>query len=137
MLYVYAGLNLRECDRRIRLALPPDCIDMSRTVVADITSGLRTVCMHRRRSDKSNSVYVGYIDPLLMLSLPDEALCRQAFRQMDVYVVVSNPFMLPLSWKNGIAKLVVVGKQHDVCEDAPNSKTIHNGGVAHVSGAEK
>jgi hypothetical protein len=53
---------------------------------------------------------------------------------MDVYVVVSNPFILPLSWKNGIEKLVVVGEQYD--EDAANSKTLHDGSVAHVSGAE-
>jgi hypothetical protein len=129
MLFVYAGLNLRECDRRIRLAMPPDCIDMSRTTVDAITANIRTVCMH---SLKKTSIYLGFLDPLLMLSLPDEALCRQAFRTVDVYVVVSNPFILPLSWKNGIAKLVVVGKQYD----APNTQTLDDSCPAHVSRAQ-
>ena len=125
MLFVYAGLNLRECDRRIRLAMPPDCIDMSRTAMDAISANVRTVCMH---SLKKTSVYLGFLDPLLMLSLPDEALCRQAFRTVDVYVVVSNPFILPLSWKNGISKLVVVGQQ----QDAPNTQALDDSCTAHV-----
>jgi len=132
MLFVYAGLDLRECDRRVRVDIPMDCIDMSRTTVDAITANVRTVCMH---SLKKTSIYLGFLDPLLMLSLPDEALCRQAFRTVDVYVVVSNPFILPLSWKNGISKLVVVGKQYDL-QDAPNTQTLDNSCPAHVSRAQ-
>ena len=90
-----------------------------------ISANVRTVCMH---SLKKTSVYLGFLDPLLMLSLPDEALCRQAFRTVDVYVVVSNPFILPLSWKNGISKLVVVGQQ----QDAPNTQALDDSCTAHV-----
>lgn len=129
MLFVYAGLNLRECDRRVRLAMPPDCIDMSKTTLAAIVSDIRTICMHHTSGQRS--VYIGFLDPLLMLTPPDEALCRQVFRKLDVYVVVSNPFILPLSWKNGISKLIVVGMH----KDAEDAKTLDNGCAAHVSRA--
>jgi hypothetical protein len=126
MLFVYAGLNLRECDRRVRLAIPSDCIDMSKTAMTAIVSDIRTIYMHHGSGQRS--VYLGFLDPLLMLTQPDEALCRQVFRKLDVYIVVSNPFILPLSWKNGISKLVIVGMQQDV-EDA---KALHDSGTAYV-----
>jgi hypothetical protein len=66
-----------------------------------------------------------------MLSPPDEALCRQAFRTMDVYIVVSNPFILPFSWKNGTSKLIIIG-EHE--EDAEDTKVIDDSRSAHVSG---
>jgi len=56
---------------------------------------------------------------------------------MDVYVVVSNPFVLPFSWKNGISKLVLVGRQEgDEEYYAQDTKVIDNGGATHVSGVE-
>jgi hypothetical protein len=129
MLFVYAGLDLRECDRRVRLAMPADCIDMSKTLVGAIVSDIRTISMHH--ASGKQCVYLGFLDPLLMLTPPDEALCRQVFRKLDVYVIVSNPFILPLSWKNGITNLVIVGMQ----KDAQDTKAIDNGGIAHVSRA--
>ena len=128
MLLVYAGLDLIECDRRARLDIPSDCIDMSKTSVTSIASGLRTICQHH---SPGKSVYIGFLDPLIMLSPPDEVLCRQAFRTMDVYIVVSNPFILPFSWKNGTSKLIIIG-EHE--EDAEDTKVIDDGRSAHVSG---
>jgi hypothetical protein len=54
---------------------------------------------------------------------------------MDVYVVVSNPFILPLSWKNGLSKLILVG-EHEPEKDVKDAKIIDDGGAAHVSRAE-
>ena len=120
MLWIYAGLDLGRCDARARADLPEGCIDLSKTRSAQIANALQTVYEHHR----TGHVYLGYLDPLLMLSPPDEILSRKAFRNIVVSVVVSNPLILPLSWKNGLLKLVLVGDRKD--NDAPPSETLDN-----------
>jgi hypothetical protein len=131
MLFVYAGLNLRLCDQRAREALPTEgTIDMSRLAVGALADALATVCQHRR--SETTTVYMGFVDPILMLTPPDEARCRRAFRTLNVYLVVSNPFILPFSWKNGLGGLVVV-EEH---RDAQDTQTLNDGCAAHLSGSQ-
>jgi hypothetical protein len=110
MLWVYAGVDIVRCDRRARMDLPADVIDVTKTTVSNLAETLLTIYTHQT---VGRSVYLGFIDPLTMLSQQDEARLRKVFREFQVYMVVSNPFILPFSWKNGLASLVVVG-QHNV-----------------------
>jgi hypothetical protein len=125
MLWVYAGLDVLACDRRARKDLPADAIDLSKISSANFADSLLTVFSHHAHG---KSIYVGFIDPLLMLSPQDEARCRRVFRAFDVYLVCSNPLILPFSWKNGLKSLVLIG-QHNVETPPP----IHDSRSAHVS----
>ena len=126
MLHVYAGLNLLDCDARARKDLPEDAIDISKTPAGNLTEVLLTVFNHQPHG---KSVYVGFLDPILMLSQQDEARCRRVFRAFNVYMVCSNPFVLPFSWKNGLASLVVVGES----KDAETSPPLDNRSSPYVS----
>jgi len=70
-------------------------------------------------------MYLGFLDPLQMLSPPHEAACRRVFRECTVAFTTSNPLLLPYSWKNGTAKVVVVGSKNR--EDASYTEIVHNG----------
>ena len=128
MLWVYAGLDILQCDRRARRDLPADAIDLSKVSSSNFTEALLTVCSHHAHG---KSIYAGFIDPLLMLSPQDEARCRRVFRAFDVYLVCSNPLILPFSWKNGLKSLVVIG-QHTPEQDAETPPPIHDSRSAHV-----
>ena len=122
MLWVYAGLNLVECDRIARAALPTGYIDISKTRAADVSETMLTICSHHPGA----SIYLGFLDPLLMISPPQEAACRKVLRECTVALVVSNPLLLPYSWKNGTSKLIVVGSKNE--RNASDSKTLDHGG---------
>ena len=125
MLWVYAGIDLVRCDRRARLELPTDTIDVAKTTVSNLSETLLTIYTHQARG---SSIYLGFIDPLTMFSQQDEARLRKVFREFQVYMVVSNPFILPFSWKNGLVSLVVVG-QHN----AETSPSIDKRSASHIS----
>jgi hypothetical protein len=127
MLYVYAGMDMVACDTRARKDLPAGALDISKTPASNLVDALLTIFGHQ---PTGRSVYIGFIDPILMLSQQDEVRCRKVFRAFDVYMVVSNPFILPFSWKNGLKRLVVIG-QHTT--DAETPPLVDNGGSAHVS----
>ena len=124
MLWVYAGLDVLRCDRRARRDLPSDAIDLSKISSANFADSLLTVYSHHPHG---KSIYVGFIDPLLMLSPQDEARCRRVFRAFDVYLACSNPLILPFSWKNGLKSLVLIGQQ-----DAETTPLVDDRRSAHV-----
>ena len=127
MLHVYAGMDVVACDRCARKDLPSDALDISKTPTANLVDALLTIFSHQT---PGRSVYIGFLDPLLMLSQQDEVRCRKVFRAFQVYMVTSNPFILPFSWKNGLKTLVIIGQHTDHAETpAP----VHDGGSAHVS----
>lgn len=128
MLHVYAGMDMVACDTRARKDLPVGALDISKTPASNLVDALLTIFGHQ--APGRSSVYIGLIDPILMLSQQDEVRCRKVFRAFDVYMVTSNPFILPFSWKNGLKSLVVVG-QHT--KDVETAATVHDGGSAHVS----
>lgn len=122
MLWVYAGADLIRCDQRARMDLPVNTIDVSKTT--NIAETLLTIYAHQT---PGSIIYLGYIEPILMLTPQDEARLRKVFREFEVVIVVSNPFILPFSWKNGMKTLVVVG-QHNVETSSP----LDNGSSPHV-----
>jgi hypothetical protein len=124
MLYVYAGMDMVACDTRARKDLPAGALDISKTPASNLVDALLTIFGHQALG---RSVYIGFIDPILMLSQQDEVRCRKVFRAFDIYMVVSNPFILPFSWKNGLKSLVVVGQQ-----DVETAPLVDNGGSAHI-----
>jgi len=127
MLWVYAGLNLVECDRLARLDLPKGYTDLSKTPASNLVCELETVQSHFPGA----FVYVGYVDPILMLTPQHDTRCRKAFRECTVSLVVSNPLLLPYSWKNGTDRLTAVGstsKDKDAC----SPEALHHGGSSHV-----
>ena len=63
MLWVYAGFDLLECDRLARESLPAGYIDVSKTRVSDLSETLMTIYSHHPGA----SVYLGFVDPILML----------------------------------------------------------------------
>jgi hypothetical protein len=121
MLWVYAGLDLAACDRLARSSLPSGYIDVSKTRTAELAETMTTIYTHH----PGCSMYLGFLDPLQMLSPPHEAACRRVFRECTVAFATSNPFLLPYAWKNGTAKVVVVGSKNK--EDASNSEIVHDG----------
>ena len=124
MLWVYAGLNIPACDARARQDLPKDCIDVSKTPSSSLVEVLLTIYSHQ---PKGHSIYLGFLDPILMLSQQDEARCRRVFREFQVYMLVSNPFILPFAWKNGLQSLRIIGQQN--VESTP---PLDNRSPAHV-----
>ena len=126
MLHVYAGMDMVACDTRARKDLPAGALDISKTPASNLVDALLTIFAHQA---PGRSVYIGFVDPLLMLAQQDEVRCRKVFRAFDIYMVTSNPFILPFSWKNGLKSLVVVGQHTKDVETAP---PLHDGGSAHV-----
>lgn len=129
MLHVYAGMDVVACDTRARKDLPAGALDISKTPASNLVDALLTIFRHQA-AGRSSSVYIGFLDPVLMLSQQDEVRCRKVFRAFDIYMVSSNPFILPFSWKNGLKSLVVVG-QHT--KDVETPPPLHDGGSAHIS----
>ena len=101
MLWVYYG-DLTNAILKAKRDLPPH-IDISATLCQNLASTSDDFCMHHRIH-----VYLGYLDPLLMLSPQHETRLRKLFRLCNVSVVVSDPLLLPFAWKNSIAKLVQI-----------------------------
>jgi hypothetical protein len=104
MLWIYAGLDLIKCDAVAREQLPDAFIDLSKVRSIDIAGHMETVYNHHT----TGHVYLGFLDPLIMLNPQHEAVIRKVFRKLNVSLVVSNPLILPFAWKNGTEKLIVI-----------------------------
>jgi len=129
MLWVYASLNLVECDRLARLDLPKGYTDLSKTPASNLVYELETIQSHFPGA----FVYLGYVDPILMLTPQHDTRCRRAFRDCTVSLVVTNPLLLPYSWKNGTDRLTVLGTtSKDDKNDARSPETLHHGGSPHL-----
>lgn len=126
MLWVHAGLDLVKCDRLARAELPKGYTDLSKTPMTDLVRELETVQSHFPGA----FVYLGYVDPLLMMNPQHDTRCRKAFRHCTVSLVVSNPLLLPYSWKNGTDLLTVVGDTKDANVSSP--PTLNHSGSSHV-----
>jgi hypothetical protein len=122
MLWVYAGLDIL---RTMELAKQdaPDALDLSKLTPDELASAVHDYCNHC----VTGHIYIGYLDPLLMLHPTDETLLRRGFTQCTMSVVVSNPNLLPLAWKNGTAKLKCIGDTN-----VTDTKALDDGGTPHV-----
>ena len=104
MLWVYAGLDLRKCDALAHEHLPEGYIDLSKVRSIDVAAHMETIYNHHA----SGHVYLGFLDPLVMLNPQHEAVIRKVIRKLNASIVVSNPLILPFAWKNGTEKLFVI-----------------------------
>jgi hypothetical protein len=125
MLWVYAGLDVLKTSQVAKEELPPNFIDLSKVPSENLVKAVTDYCNHH----STGHMYIGYLDPLLMLHPMEETLLRRGFTQCDMSVVVSNPYLLPLSWKNGTSHLrVIEGPVKYVSSPEINN----NGGAPHV-----
>jgi hypothetical protein len=123
MLWVYAGLDVLHTFNVAKDSLPSNTIDLSKVEISNLPKAVQDYCNH----NKAGHIFLGYLDPLLMMHPTEETLLRRGFTQCDMCVVVSNPYLLPLSWKNGTAYLKVVEPPN-----ADKTQTLDNGSTAHV-----
>jgi hypothetical protein len=123
MLWVYAGLNLLECIKHAKEDLPKHAVDLSKVNTEHLPKAIQDFCNHH----ETGHIFLGFLDPLLMLHPTEETLLRRGFTQCDMSVIVSNPCLLPLSWKNGCEKLRIYE-----AVNAPNTETLHDGGSPHI-----
>lgn len=125
MLWVYSGLDVLKTSQIAKEELPPNFIDLSKVPSENLVKAVTDYCNHH----STGHMYIGYLDPLLMLHPMEETLLRRGFTQCDMSVVVSNPYLLPLSWKNGTSHLrVIEGPVKYVSIPEINN----NGGAPHV-----
>ena len=125
MLWVYSGLDVLKTSQVAKEELPPNFIDLSKVSSENLVKAVTDYCNHH----STGHMYIGYLDPLLMLHPMEETLLRRGFTQCDMSVVVSNPYLLPLSWKNGTSHLrVIEGPVKYVSIPEINN----NGGAPHV-----
>lgn len=103
---------------------PRDYIDLSKIMTTELCEKLETIYRHHRDA----AIYIGFLEPLLMLSPQEETRIRKVFRKFEVYMICGNPFILPFSWKNGMRKMVT-NKEY---QNVDNPETFHNGCATHV-----
>jgi hypothetical protein len=126
MLWVYAGLDVIETSKLARQELPQNYLDLSKVYSENLGKTIIDFCNHH----ETGHLYLGYIDPLLMLHPMEETIMRRGFAQCNVSIVVSNPYLLPLSWKNGTSYLKVL---EGPVKHVSKSKIDNNGSSAHIS----
>jgi hypothetical protein len=125
MLWVYAGIDVLKTSNIAKDELPKNFIDLSKVPSENLVKAVTDYCNHH----STGHMYIGYLDPLLMLHPMEETLLRRGFTQCDMSVIVSNPFLLPLSWKNGTSHLRII---EGPVKNVSIPKTDHNGGTPHV-----
>jgi hypothetical protein len=124
MLWVYAGLDVIQTSKIAKEELPKNYLDLSKVYSENIGKAIIDYCNHHT----TGHLYLGYLDPLLMLHPMEETLMRRGFMQCDMSIVVSNPHLLPISWKNGTSHLRVVEgpvKYVSISEINNNGSTSH------------
>jgi hypothetical protein len=126
MLWIYAGIDILKAKEIAMRELPDQFIDISKISLEDLTKTMQDIYDHH----SSGHVFVGYLDPLLMLHPTEEAKLRKCFEKFDMSIVVSNPLILPLSWKNGTSRLRIIESYHQ--ENASKPEIIDNGSASHV-----
>lgn len=120
MLWIYAGIDVLKAFKLAQSELPEKFIDLSKVTAEELPKSVRDVYDHHA----SAHIFLGYMDPLLMLHPTEETKLRKGFEKFDMSVVVSNPMILPLSWKNGTTRLRVIEGSHHVS----HTQTLDNGG---------
>jgi hypothetical protein len=125
MLWVYAGLDVLKTSNIAKEELPQNYLDLSKVFSENLGKAIIDYCNHH----KTGHLYLGYLDPLLMLHPIEETLMRRGFEQCDMTIVVSNPLLLPLSWKNGTSHLRIV---EGSVKHVSIAQVDNNGGSPHI-----
>lgn len=125
MLWVYAGLDVLKTAQVAKEELPSNFIDLSKVSSENLVKAVTDYCNHH----STGHIYLGYLDPLLMLHPMEETQLRRGFERCSMSIVVSNPFLLPLSWKNGTSHLRVI---EGPVKNVSSPETNNNGGTPHI-----
>lgn len=119
MLWIYAGIDVLKAFKLAQSELPEKFIDLSKVTSEELSKSVRDVYDHHA----SGHIFLGYLDPLLMLHPTEETKLRKGFEKFDMSIVVSNPLILPLSWKNGTTRLRTIEGSHH----ARHTETLNDG----------
>ena len=103
-LIVYATLDLVKGDALLR-SQETDFIDLSNIACENLAEQLETIRTHQKGTP---TVYVGFLDPVFMLSPYHETILRRSIGSCRILLLTSDPGTLSLSWKNGIDSLHIV-----------------------------
>lgn len=103
MFHVWISLDLRKADDDIRAKYGKDWIDLSGVPSEDLAEQAETLLSHKTEVP----IYLGFLEPLHMLSPYHETRLRPLFRNRTVIVLCSNPSSLTFAWKNGIDSLTI------------------------------
>ena len=101
-LIVYASLDLLAADAAIRKTESSKWIDLSALPSSKLAESAETVRTHQT---SMTTIYLGFLDPLVMLTPHHETLLRRAIDSCRVILLTSDPGALSLFWKNGISDL--------------------------------
>lgn len=98
---VYASLDLPKAVQMIR-ETEKDFIDLSKLPSDQLADQVETIRTHQT---EPKTVFLGYVDPLYMLSPYHETILRRGIAECRIILVCSDPTALSFCWKNGIAEL--------------------------------
>lgn len=103
-LIVYASLDLLKADAEAR-AKETISVDLSNILSTDLAEQVETVRTHQK---DPVSIYLGYLDPVYMISPYHETILRRSIQSCKLILTTSDPTALSLCWKNGIDYLHIV-----------------------------
>lgn len=103
-LIVVASTDLLRADAYVR-ATERDFVDFSSLPSAKLAEQAEQVRLHQTQE---TTLYLGFLDPVLMLSPYHETILRRAINTCRVVIVTSNPSTLSLFWKNGLSHLHIL-----------------------------
>jgi hypothetical protein len=122
-LIVHASLDLLSADAAIR-ARERDWIDLSNSPSNRLAEQADTVRTHQT---SMTTIYLGFLDPLFMLSPQHETLLRKVITACRVILLTSDPGALSLFWKNGLSELYLHMDRKDD-DNSRRTQIVDNGG---------
>lgn len=103
-LIVVASLDVLGADAYVRKT-ESDFIDFSNLPSSKLAEQAEQVRLHQT---KQTTLYLGFVDPVFMLTPHHETMLRRAINACRVVLVTSDPATLSLCWKNGITHLHIL-----------------------------
>ena len=103
-LIVYASLDIPKAVQMVQ-ERESGFIDLSKLPSADLADQTETIRTHQKGQ---TSIYLGFLDPLFMLTPYHETILRRSIQSCRVVLVCSDPTALSFCWKNGIEELHLV-----------------------------
>ena len=100
---MFLSLDIWKADTNIREHYGKDWIDLSGLPPDQLAEQAETLISHKATAP----IYLGFLDPLSMLSAYHETRIRPLLRMRDVLLLCSDPASLPFAWKNGIDVLLI------------------------------
>ena len=103
-LIVYASLDIPKAVQMVQ-EKETGFIDLSKIPSSELAEQTETIRTHQK---EQTSIYLGFLDPLFMLTPYHETILRRSIQSCRVVLVCSDPTALSFFWKNGIEELHLV-----------------------------